>query len=252
MALLWRYQQGDTLYEVKQAGQSVRLYSNGVLHSQFNPNRAVTGSVWDLLTLPALFLPPQQIQRVLLLGVGGGAVLHQLKRWLAPQLMIGVELNAVHLQVAKDYFQLNDRQILLYQDDAGAWLRRYQGPPFDLIIDDLYGHDQGEPVRAVALDTSWCDLLCRHVAADGALVINTVAWRELKSAALMVEPCFAGEFTKAFRLVTPTCDNAIGAFFRQPVKKSDFNRRLQAMPELVKADNAGLLRYQMRAINNRV
>ncbi|MCG8672557.1 MAG: hypothetical protein MI867_24355 [Pseudomonadales bacterium] len=248
MALLWYKQEGETTYEVRQAGQSVRLYTNGVLHSQYNPDRAVTSSVWDLLTLPAFFLPASQIRRVLLLGVGGGAVLQQLRRWVNPSLMVGVELNGMHLKVARDFFALDSQQIVLYQDDAVAWLERYQGPPFDMIIDDLYGHDNGEPVRAVPLETSWCELLESHLSDDGVLVTNTVAWKELKESAFCVQQKLTERFAKAFRFVTPTCDNAVGAFFRQPVKKSVFKKQLQAIPELAKADQSGLLRYQIRVL----
>ncbi len=226
----------------------MRLYSNGVLHSQYNPERPVTSSVWDLLTMPALFLPPQQIQRVLLLGVGGGAVLHQLKRWVQPGLMIGVELSGIHLHVAREYFQLNDSNMVLYEDDAKAWLERYQGPPFDMIIDDLYGHCNGEPVRAIALDDDWCDLLKQNLAEDGVLVVNTVAWKELKNSALMKEGDADGAFASAFRFVTPTCDNAIGGFFRNAVKKSTLKKRMAAIGELDKADKSGLLRYQIRKL----
>ena len=249
MATLWRHHEDDTHYEVRQAGHSVRLYTNGVLHSQYNPERPVTSSVWDLLTLPALFKPQGSIQRVLLLGVGGGAVFHQLQRWVQPSLMIGVELSAVHLEIARKFFALDSPDIVLYQDDARAWLERYQGPPFDLIIDDLYGHQDGEPVRAVMLDNPWCGLLTQHLADDGVLVVNTVAWKELKHSALMEgHDNGSTPFAGAYRLVTPTCDNAVGAFFGEAVKKSHFRKRLAAIDELDKADRSGLLRYQMRKL----
>lgn len=248
MATIWQQKQDDTVYQVRQAGHSMRLYTNGVLHSQYNPERSVTSSVWDLLSLPSLFLPEQQIQRVLVLGVGGGAVFHQLQRWINPGLMVGIELNPVHLFVAKKFFSLDSDNIVLYEDDAVAWLRRYQGPPFDLIIDDLYGHENAEPVRAVQLDHDWCELLNQLVADDGLLVVNTVSWHELKESALMQDEVFRQSFVKGFRLVTPTCDNAVGAFFKSTVKKGFFNKRLSENEELASADKSGLLRYQMRTL----
>ena len=248
MALLWYYQNNDAVYEVRQAGQSVRLYTNGVLHSQYNPERAVTSSVWDLLSLPAFFLPPQQIQRVLVLGVGGGAVLHQLKRWIKPGLIVGVELNGVHLKVAKDYFALDEPNIVLYEDDAVAWLKRYQGPAFDMIIDDLYGHDGGEPIRAVPLSKEWCELLTHHLSDDGVLVTNTVAWKELKASSLCEDAVLKKQFTQAYHFSTPTCDNAVGAFYKRSVDKADFKQRLCDIEELRKGGQSGLLRYSLRVL----
>lgn len=258
MAVVLYKQQGDTLYEVRQAGGSTRLYTNGVLHSQYNPQQVLTRSVWDLLFLPSLFVPEQQIQRVLVLGVGGGAVLQQLHRWVNPALMVGVELNAMHLQIARDYFGLSYPSMVLYHDDAVAWLQRYQGPPFDYIVDDLYGHQNGEPQRAVALDAAWCELLQHHLSATGVLVCNTVSWKELRGSALLDQVAddessnsryvIQQDFLSGIRLVTPTCDNAVGAFFKQRVKKNAFKKRLQSVPELLTADQNGQLRYQIRTL----
>ena len=72
MALLWEKRAGGVCYQVRTAGNTVRLYTNGVLHTQYNPTRLLTGSVWDLLLLGALFVPRERMRRVLLLGVGGG------------------------------------------------------------------------------------------------------------------------------------------------------------------------------------
>ncbi|QKQ25565.1 hypothetical protein [Candidatus Reidiella endopervernicosa] len=58
MALLWYRKEGESRYEVRSAGATRRLYTNGVFHSQYNPNRPISGSVWGLLMLPALYYPP--------------------------------------------------------------------------------------------------------------------------------------------------------------------------------------------------
>jgi spermidine synthase len=78
VSLLWERRIGGTLYQVRNAGRTRRLYTNGVFHSQYNPARPVTGSVWDLLLLPAFFYAPGELRRVLVLGVGGGAVIQQM------------------------------------------------------------------------------------------------------------------------------------------------------------------------------
>ena len=52
MAVIWSRRDSDVLYQVRGAGSTLRLYTDGVLHTQFNSRRIVTGSVWDLLWLP--------------------------------------------------------------------------------------------------------------------------------------------------------------------------------------------------------
>ena len=56
MAIVWSKVVGDSQYEVRTAGQSIRLYKDGVFHSQWNARRPLAGGVWDLLFIPALFL----------------------------------------------------------------------------------------------------------------------------------------------------------------------------------------------------
>ena len=89
---MWSKQTADNLYEVRSAGQSIRLYTNDVFHSQFNPRRTVDGSLWDLLSLPVLLLPPEPALKVLVLGVGGGAVIRQLAVLLEHPDIVGVDL----------------------------------------------------------------------------------------------------------------------------------------------------------------
>ena len=72
MATIWEQNIEGKLYEVRTAGASVRLYRNGVNHSQWNPNRPLTGSIWDLITLPTLYRPTRTIDDVLILGFGRG------------------------------------------------------------------------------------------------------------------------------------------------------------------------------------
>ena len=100
MATLWNQTIDGNHYEVRSAGASIRLYRNGVHHSQWNPDRPLCGSVWDLLALPALHRPVGEVERVLVLGFGAGAVARQLRELVAPTTVVGVEMDPVHLTIA--------------------------------------------------------------------------------------------------------------------------------------------------------
>ena len=76
MSIIWQKTAGSDKYEVRTAGNSMRLYRNGVLHTQYNPRRPVSGNLWDLLLIPAFFHEPDTIRRVLVLGVGGVQTVH--------------------------------------------------------------------------------------------------------------------------------------------------------------------------------
>ncbi|GAB4301192.1 MAG: hypothetical protein Kow0096_21830 [Thiohalomonadaceae bacterium] len=247
MALLWFRQDGADRYEVRSAGKARRLYTNGVFHSQYNPRQPVSGSVWDLLMLPAFFAP-WEVRRVLVLGVGGGAVIHQLNHFLAPQVIVGVELNPVHLVVARRFFGVRAANVTLHEADALRWVRQYRGPPFDLIIDDLFGDADGEPQRVVAADGRWFRQLGRLLAPNGTLVFNFAALAELQTCAWFHEETIRRRYPSAFRLTAPQYENAIAAFLSRPTPTARLRRHLAAWPALDPARRSCRLNYRIRRL----
>lgn len=214
MAILWQKQSGNTRYEVRAAGKTRRLYTNGVFHSQFNPGKPLSGGIWDLLMLPVFFAEPGKTRRVLVLGVGGGAVIHQLNRYSGADEIVGVELNPIHILVARKYFGVNKSMAELHHADAVKWLNEYQGPPFDLIIDDLFGDKEGEPVRAVAASVKWMLLLNKHLARKGILVMNFIGSTELRRSAYVTSETVNRKFKSAFHFTLPGYENVIAAFLK--------------------------------------
>jgi len=247
LALLWLRQEGDTRYEVRTAGHSIRLYSNGVFHSQYNPRQPVSGSLWDLLMLPAFFAP-QAVRRVLVLGVGGGTVIRQLNHFLAPHTIVGIELNPLHLDVARRFFGVAAANVTLHEADALRWVREYRGAPFDLIIDDLFGHAGGEAQRAVAADGRWFRSLGRLLAEDGTLVFNFVSGAELRGCAWFADPRLRQRYPAAFRLTAPQYHNAVAAFLRRDLPTSCLRRQLAAWPALDPRRRACRLNYRIRRL----
>ncbi len=232
MAILWRKVVKGDVYEVRSAGNSRRLYSNGVYHSHYNPSHALSHSVWDLLMLPVLFQPRGSVKRVLLMGVGGGTVIKLLKRYINPERIIGVEINPLHLTVAKKYFNITPQDAELVCADAIEWIKNYQGPAFDLIIDDMFGHVQGEIYRAVNLDAKWMALLNRNLSKDGVLVINTTEPATIKQSAYFTNKRISNMFAVLYRMKHPGCDNYIAAFFKSHRSKRDLHANVNAEPRL--------------------
>lgn len=246
MAVLWQTWQGGNHYEVRSAGRTRRLYTNGICHSEYNPTHAVTKSIWDCLFLPALFKSMTDIKRVLVLGVGGGSVVHMLQRYVNPESITGVELSAVHLDVAETYFGLGD--IELYEADAGSWLADYAGPAFDFIVDDLFLEEGSEACRAIDMDAGWMRLLLKHLAPHGVLSVNFSDYRNLKDSAWFSHATCRRRFPAAFTLRTPYLDNVVGAFCRFDTTISALRRQLASIPPLARSQKNGQLRYSVRRL----
>lgn len=206
----------DTHFEVRRAGRSVRLYTNGVFHSQYNPANPIAATVWHLLLLPAFFRPVGAIRRALVLGVGGGAVIRLLHHFIRPEQILGVELDPTHLYVARRFFGVTHRRADLVAADATDWLRRHRGPKFDLIVDDLFGETGGQPVRAVEADRAWLGTLSANLADDGVLVMNFVSTRTLRDSSRTLQTVMPTRFANTFHLSLPGYENAVGAFVSHP------------------------------------
>lgn len=248
MALVWQKNVDGKRYEVRSAGQTRRLYTDGVFHSQYNPSAPVTGSVWDLLMLPAFFYPRGVIKRVLVLGVGGGTVLRQLNHFLQPEQIIGIELNPVHLQVARKHFKVEGPNVQLVEGDGGEWLYHYRDEPFDMIIDDLFGEDEGEPQRAVAADSDWVSTLFANLGKQGVITANFASGNELRQSAFVSRAKIARRFNSAFQLTTPYNENAVGAFLRIPATGQQLRDHLRQVPGLNPDRKTCRLRYSLRRI----
>ena len=171
----------------------------------------MAGAVWDCLSLPSLYRPQSNLSKGALLGVGGGAVLRQLQALRSFESFYGIELDEVHIDIAHDWFGVRSEHATLVHDDAVGWLWRYDGEPFDLLIDDLFGHDEHEPLRAQALTQEWVDRLAELTSDVGLLIVNCIDRAELYRA----RPTFkhAG-FKYGMSFSQPQYDNHIGVFSR--------------------------------------
>ncbi|MEM7258868.1 MAG: hypothetical protein AAF404_15945 [Pseudomonadota bacterium] len=248
MAVIWSKSIADDHYEVRTAGHSIRLYKNRVFHSQWNPKRPLASGVWDLLFLPALFLPTEQVQRVLLLGVGGGAVINQYLQLLTPQKIVGVELDAQHLQLARRFFGLQHPCVELHCADAISWLRDYRGPPFDIIIEDLFTERDGEPERVVDSSAHWYHALRDHLTAHGVLIINFEDPVQMRGSGADYRAAIGDLEDIRYQFTQPTYGNSVCAFLQQPATPAFLRGQLEALLQAFPASREAAQRFRVRRV----
>lgn len=215
MAIIWQETGDGICYQVRTAGKTIRLYTDNVLHSQYNPARKLTGSVWDLLFLPALCLSQDKPLRVLVLGVGGGAVMHMMNDFCQCEKIIGLELNPTHIEIAKKYFLLSHKVFELIETDAIAWVENYQGEKFDVIIDDLFYEEKGEPIKVAAPNATWFYYLYSQLKPKGLVVMNFVGRHSAMSSSPLHDENVQKLLPYGLHLTTPFYDNHVLAFSSQ-------------------------------------
>lgn len=182
--------------------------------------------------LPAFFTNIDKISRVLVLGVGGGSVIQLLHRYVKPDEILGIELNPVHIRVARKHFGVNNTIARLYEADAIKWMEDYRGPKFDMIIDDLFGEIDGEGVRPVPLNAKWINLLNRHLTRHGLLVANVVDKKSLRESAYYSNERVKGLFKSAFQLTVPQLENFVAAFLKDVSSSKTLRSNISTVPGL--------------------
>jgi spermidine synthase len=163
----------------------------------------------------------------LMLGVGGGTAIHQLNKLIEPKQIVGIEINPVHLQVAREYFGLNADNIQLVEADAFSWVDKNQRK-FDVIVDDLFVDAPDDPVRPFEPNRSWLKKLGSRLTRQGLLIQNHLSMKSAKRVIGMAE-----SFSTALLFTTPRYQNVIVALYRETVDvKSAVDQMKQIIREI--------------------
>lgn len=228
MALIWECSVRERHYEVRTAGRTIRLYTNGVLHSQYHPDVVFGGGVWDLLGLPALWSRRKRLTGILLLGLGGGAVVRQLAELVEWERFVALDSNPVHLRVARRFFGLDRVPAEILEAEAGGWIQAHAGDKFELIIDDLFSDSRDEAERAVPFSAAWYGGLNGLLAEDGMLVVNFASARDLARRIRKI-PALQRDFARVYMLTMPAYGNAVAVLLRQERTPEELDAALRAI-----------------------
>ncbi len=177
---------------VQRTRQGTLLIVDDSCASLWRPGQETTGGTWDLLAAPVLLLPAAPAPRVLLLGVGGGSVVRVLRALRRDAAIVGVDLDAQVLEVARREFALDALGATIVCGEARRFVAALTpAQRFDLIIDDIY-QGSGDGMRK---PHGWPATLRRaaaRLARGGILVCNALDRGDaLAMAAAMPQPCVA-------------------------------------------------------------
>ena len=117
-------------------------------------------------------LYPRQLDRALMLGLGGGNFTKLLLRFSPKVRITAVEIDPVVVEVAREYFALPaSPRLKVVVADAVAWVRSHR-ELYDFILHDAYPADD-------SLGPVWSEEFLRevrrHVAPGGVLVANVAS-----------------------------------------------------------------------------
>lgn len=162
----------NTVHVMESADGTIDFDVIGATHATWHPRLLLTGHAWDAITAAALMgrTPPQSL---LLLGLGGGTVLRQLRFLLPDTRMTAVEIDPGMIHLARKHMGIDALDLEIIEDDAYAFLRR-DPRRFDRVIDDLYRCGDTDVERPAPVTSEGINLLREHLCEDGSLVMNFV------------------------------------------------------------------------------
>ncbi|MGL4832872.1 MAG: spermidine synthase [Shewanella sp.] len=123
------------------------------------------------MLLVLLFCQPRS---AMVLGLGGGALIHALRHFDAAIKLTAVELRPAVIELAKRYFQLPiGKKLNLIQDDAIEFLARGEHKKVDVIFADIYSAKGVDSGQLAPVFLAKCTQLIKP---NGYLVLN--CWKE--------------------------------------------------------------------------
>ncbi len=240
MAILWCKQTTSARYEVRKAGNSIRLYTDGIFHSQWNASRPFAGHLWDFLFLPVCFVASfPKVPRALVLGVGGGTVINLLQRYTDAKDIMAVDLDEQHFYVAKKFFKVTDGNANV--DFSCEYAQNFVSGSkhkYDYVLEDLFMSESAgsaNAVRAVEADAFWFRELDKKLKTTGVLVMNFESSSQLRKV-LRKREISATSFTSVIEITMPRYENAVAVLAKKPLDMATFYKNIEALGKTLPAN----------------
>jgi spermidine synthase len=164
------------LVKVYLSGSELSLILNQDIyaHSMYDPNAVLLNEYYDFFNLAPFLLGrevrPDTPLQFLVLGMGAGTSLHQLKHFFPGSAIDAVELDPVVIDVAYDYFEIGGlSDVTVYAKDARPFIKA-SGKAYDVIEIDAYSG--GVYVPFYLLTREFFQETALALAPDGAIVLN--------------------------------------------------------------------------------
>ena len=167
------YQRIDILKEGRGAKEQLFLHLDSVRNGGMNTADGALACTYQHYWRLPLMKPGFEVKRAFFMGAGAfGMPQHLSKRF--PQARVEVcEIDPAIIEIGHRFFHLSDfPQIIAHADDARRWLRRDEGPAFDVIFADAYS---GRQMPSHLVTREFFELVRCRLAPDGALVVNLIS-----------------------------------------------------------------------------
>ncbi|MBN1654286.1 MAG: polyamine aminopropyltransferase [Deltaproteobacteria bacterium] len=195
-----------TVFQAKSEFQTVEIFETDLFGKVLALDSTYQTSVGDefyyheMIVHPALTTAPQ-IRRVLVIGGGDGGSVREVLRHQEVNHVTMVEIDAVVVDACKKHLPeigqaWSDPRLELLIQDGVAFIEKYNGGPFDVIIID--GPDPVGPAKGLFKYEFYRDC-CEKLSPQGVLVVQSESPHVSSESFIDI----VSELKKAFRAVHP-------------------------------------------------
>ena len=160
--------------QVVQVGNETQLVLNEGLgiHSIYNPQQILTDGPWDYFMIAPYFnnppFTPDQVKRVAVIGLGAGTAVREFNAAYGPIPIDGVELDGTIVNLARQYFHMNEPNLHVIVQD-GRYFLDTTPQKYDVVAIDAYQ----QPYVPFQLTTQeFFQTVRAHLTPTGVAVIN--------------------------------------------------------------------------------
>jgi spermidine synthase len=225
----------ESLYnyiQVTQAADGTRqliLNEGQAIHSIYNPQQILTGWYWDYFLAAPFFTPgfqPSQLGRVAIIGLAGGTIARQFTAVYGPISIDGVEIDPAIVRVARQYFDMDEPNLHVFQEDGRAFAQQTRAR-YDVIAIDAFQ----QPYIPFHLTTlEFFRTLSNHLTSNGVLTLNTGHTRTDFRLVQAFVNTLSLVFPSVYVFLVPGTFNAEIMATRQATSLATFRANLAGLP----------------------
>lgn len=126
--------------EQEDGTRRLELNEGQATHSIYHPSQLLTGGPWDYYLAAPFFAPNVEIedlQNVLMIGLGAGTVPKQMTQIYGPIKIVGVEIDPEIVEVGRQFFDMTEPNLEVVAQD-GRYFLMTDDRKYDLIGTDAY------------------------------------------------------------------------------------------------------------------
>lgn len=169
----------DSIFETESPYQYIQVVDKGgtkylklnegwAVHSVYNPNRLLTGGVWDYFSIAPWFGSESAPEKVLVIGSAAGSVTRQLTTFYPGVEIDGVEIDPDVVDAGRRYFDMSKPNLTVHVADGRPFLKT-SDDSWDFIAIDAFR----QPYIPFYLTTrEFFEEVEEHLADNGVVMIN--------------------------------------------------------------------------------